>query len=119
MTRTQPVDAVLSALGPTLDRKLVVAGWTIEHGHRPAARRRLITGHHHPVLRVAGRAAPCFLAAADKIILPAFSRNAAGLDVFTARLPETWRRHSFRCLVSTGTALLDFGPLAELSSRRR
>ena len=103
MTRTQPVEAVLGAQGPTLDRELLVAGWTIAHGHRPAAGRRLITGHHHPVLRVAGRAAPCFLAAVDRIILPAFSHNAAGLDVFTARIPETWRRHSFRCLVSTGS----------------
>jgi uncharacterized protein len=119
MTRTQPVEGGLGAPGPTLDRTLLVAGWTIAHGHRPAAGRRLITGHHHPVLRVAGRAAPCFLAAADRIILPAFSHNAAGLDVFTARLPEPWRRHSFRCLASTGTDLLDFGPLDELSSRRR
>ena len=118
MTRTQPLDAGLGKLGPTLGKKLLVGGWTIVHGHQPAAGRRLITGHHHPVLRVAGRAAPCFLAAVDRIILPAFSRNAAGLDVFTARIPETWRRHSFRCLVSTGSGLLDFGPLDELSSRR-
>jgi putative SbcD/Mre11-related phosphoesterase len=119
MTRTQLLDAGRCSLGPTLGRKLLVAGWTIAHGHQPNAGRRLITGHHHPVLRLAGRAAPCFLAAVDRIILPAFSYNAAGLDLFTARIPETWRRHSFRCLASTGTGLLDFGPLADLSARRR
>ncbi len=118
MTRPQRLEAGLGKLGPTLGKTLLVGGWTIAHGHQPAAGRRLIMGHHHPVLRAAGRAAPCFLAAVDRIILPAFSRNAAGLDVFTARIPETWRRHSFRCLVSTGSSLLDFGPLNELSSRR-
>jgi putative SbcD/Mre11-related phosphoesterase len=119
MTRPQPLEAGPGALVPTLGRTLQVAGWTIAHGHRPAAGRRSITGHHHPVLRVSGRTAPCFLAAVDRIILPAFSHNAAGLDVLTARIPETWRQHSFRCLASTGTGLLDFGPLDELPSRRR
>lgn len=118
MTRNRPPDAGLGAPGSMLGCSLLVAGWTVAHGHRPVAGRRLITGHHHPVLRVAGHAAPCFLAAADRIILPAFSQNAAGLDVFTARIPETWMQHSFRCLASTGSGLLDFGPLDELSSRR-
>jgi putative SbcD/Mre11-related phosphoesterase len=119
MTRNQPRDAGLGVEGPLLRSSFLVAGWTIAHGHRPESGRRLITGHHHPVLRVAGRAAPCFLAGCDRIILPAFSQNAAGLDVFTARIPEAWRRHSLRCLASTGTDLLDFGLLDGLSARRR
>ena len=96
---------------------LEVGGWTVAHGHLPTPARRLITGHHHPVLRVAAHPAPCFLVGANRIILPAFSANAAGLDVSRARWPSSWRRHHLRCLVSTGTELLDFGPLETLSAR--
>jgi metallophosphoesterase superfamily enzyme len=97
--------------------QLEVAGWTIAHGHLPTSARRLITGHHHPVLRVGGRPAPCFLAGECRIILPAFSNNAAGLDVASRRLPRSWSRHSLRTLVSTGSEVLDFGPLETLSAR--
>jgi putative SbcD/Mre11-related phosphoesterase len=106
-----------SAGAAALESRLLVAGWTIAHGHRPTPADRLISGHHHPVLRVSGHSAPCFLAGEGRIILPAFSGNAAGLDVATARLPEAWRQSSLRCLASTGGELLDFGPLETLSTR--
>ena len=61
--------------------------------------------------------APCFLVGAGRIILPAFSDNAAGLDVASARLPDGWLRSSLRCLASTGGDLLDFGPLKTLHAR--
>lgn len=96
---------------------LEIAGWTIAHGHRTTRAARLISGHHHPVLRVSGHSAPCFLVGLDRIILPAFSCNAAGLDVATARLPGDWRRAALRCLASTGRSLLDFGPLETLPAR--
>ncbi len=102
---------------PVLQSHLHVAGWTIAHGHRLVPAARLISGHHHPVLRVSGRSAPCFLVSDGRIILPAFSDNAAGLDVASARLPEGWLRSSLRCLVSTGGDVLDFGPLKTLHSR--
>jgi putative SbcD/Mre11-related phosphoesterase len=97
----------------------VVAGWTIGHGHRPLDGERTISGHLHPVLRFAGRNYPCFLASAGRIVLPAFSSNAAGGDVITAPLPRDWRTGSLRCLASTGGELLDFGPLPELRRRLR
>jgi putative SbcD/Mre11-related phosphoesterase len=100
-----------------LPSQLDVAGWSIAHGHLPTSARRLIMGHHHPVLRVGGRPAPCFLAGECRIILPAFSNNAAGLDLASGRSPRSWRRHSLRTLVSTGTEVLDFGPLETLSAR--
>jgi putative SbcD/Mre11-related phosphoesterase len=103
--------------GIVVATRLPVGGWTIAHGHRPTRAPRLITGHHHPVLRVSGRVAPCFLVGASRIILPAFSDNAAGLDLATARLPESWRRLGLRCLASTGNELLDFGPLPTLRAR--
>ncbi|QEH34612.1 Calcineurin-like phosphoesterase [Aquisphaera giovannonii] len=105
------------ARGVRLEASLVVDGWTIEHGHRAATAGPVISGHHHPVLRAAGQSASCFLAGPDRIILPAFSPNAAGLDVLAARLPEACRGDSLRCLVSTGAEVLDFGPLATLAAR--
>ncbi|WP_165234264.1 metallophosphoesterase [Aquisphaera insulae] len=103
--------------GVSVVASLVVDGWTIEHGHRAAAAVPTISGHHHPVVRDGGRAAPCFLAGPGRIILPAFSANAAGLDVLTARLPEACRGEDLRCLVSTGDAILDFGPTSTLAAR--
>ena len=49
-----------------IESRLEVAGWTIAHGHLPTTAHRLITGHHHPVLRVSGHPAPCFLVGAKQ-----------------------------------------------------
>jgi putative SbcD/Mre11-related phosphoesterase len=116
---TNRVPAATGAGITALGQSLIVAGWTITHGHRPAVGERFITGHHHPVLRIAGRSAPCFLVGERRIVLPAFSFNAAGLDVATARTPETWRQQALRCLASTGSDVLDFGPLTGLCDRLR
>lgn len=58
-----------------------VAGWRITHGDRGSPDDRAIMGHWHPALRVRGRKLPCFLASGLKLILPAFSLDAAGVDV--------------------------------------
>jgi putative SbcD/Mre11-related phosphoesterase len=104
---------------PPLPATCTVGGWTIGHGHRPLAGDRTISGHLHPVIRVAGTGAPCFLAGPGRIVLPAFSSNAAGCDVVTARVPPEWLTRSLRCIVSTGVDLLDFGPLPDLRRRLR
>jgi uncharacterized protein len=96
-----------------------VAGWTISHGHRPIRAARTMSGHHHPVLRVERTSAPCFLVGPGRIVLPAFSANAAGCDIARAPLQAQWRRRSLRCIVSTGVELLDFGTLFELRRRLR
>jgi metallophosphoesterase superfamily enzyme len=100
-----------------LSATCVVAGWTIGHGHHALDGDRTISGHVHPVLRVAGTKAPCFLVGAGRIVLPAFSSNAAGWDVVTAPLPQDWRTGPLRCLASTGEELLDFGLLRDLRRR--
>jgi putative SbcD/Mre11-related phosphoesterase len=96
-----------------------VAGWTIGHGHRPIPGDRTVSGHIHPVVRLASRPAPCFLVGPGRIILPAFSSNAVGYDVVTARVPDEWLSAPLRCLVSTGAELLDFGPLPDLRRQWR
>jgi putative SbcD/Mre11-related phosphoesterase len=96
-----------------------IAGWTIVHGHRPMRGARTMSGHHHPVLRVGRTSAPCFLVGPGRIVLPALSANAAGRDIATSPLPAELRGRSLRCIVSTGSELLDFGTLVELRRRLR
>jgi uncharacterized protein len=104
--------------GPMLST-CMVASWTIGHGHVRIHGERTVSGHHHPVLRVERTVAPCFLVGPDRIVLPAFSSNAAGCDVATATLPGDWKEQPLRCIVSTGSDLLDFGTLSSLRQRLR
>jgi len=108
-----------STEAPPLPATCTVDGWTIGHGHRPLSGTGIISGHHHPVLRFEGNSAPCFLVGPGRIVLPAFSSNAAGCDVLTAAVPNDWRTSQLRCIVSTGNELLDFGPLPDLQCRLR
>jgi putative SbcD/Mre11-related phosphoesterase len=104
--------------GTRLAASCIVDGWTIAHGLRPIDGERTISGHHHPILRAKGIAAPCFLAGPGRIVLPAFSVNAAGGDVVTGPIPREWTGESLRCIASTGSELLDFGPLPALRRAR-
>jgi uncharacterized protein len=97
---------------------LEIDGWTIAHGHQPVSGERTMSGHHHPVLRFDRRAAPCFLAGPHRIVLPAFSANAAGCDVLAGPIPGSWLDETLHCIVSTGSELLDFGPLPALRRAR-
>jgi uncharacterized protein len=94
---------------PPLPATLDVGGWTVGHGDVPIKAARVIFGHHHPVFRAPGTTAPCFLVGPTTIVLPAFSKNAAGLPVNSKRLPQGLRRGPLRCWVSAGEELLDFG----------
>jgi len=96
-----------------------VAGWTIGHGHEPIPGERVISGHLHPVFRLHRVAAPCFLACENRIVLPAFSNNAAGLDILEGAHALDFPNSPPRCLVSTGVEILDFGILPDLLSRTR
>src|ERR671913_109413 len=48
--------------------------------------------------RAGGRTAPCFVVGAGRIVLPAFSPDAAGWDVSAGALPAGWRPESLRCV---------------------
>jgi putative SbcD/Mre11-related phosphoesterase len=96
-----------------------IAGWTIVHGHRPIRSRKSISGHHHPVLRADGLTAPCFLVGPTRIVLPAFTPNAAGLPVGSIGTPGSWMNDKLRCVAGLGDELLDFGPLPELVATLR
>jgi metallophosphoesterase superfamily enzyme len=96
-----------------------VGGWTIGHGHRPIVGPKILFGHHHPTFRLGGVNAPCFLVGPAAIVLPAFSPNAAGLNVLTANVPRPFRDRELRCIVATGEEILDFGPVEDLAERSR
>ncbi len=120
--RTSTADASTSSPLADGDSRLPASctldGWTIAHGHRPIAAERTVSGHFHPVIRCEGIAAPCFLAGTGRIVLPAFSANAAGCDVLSGPVPREWLDDSLRCIASTGSDLLDFGPLPAIRRAR-
>lgn len=111
--------AELPGRGLELVREVTLAGWTIQHGDRPPTGDRIIMGHYHPTLRAGSFASPCFLTGPRLLALPAFSRNAAGLDLATARPPRAWRGAGLRCLAGADGEILDFGPLDTLPARMR
>jgi DNA ligase-associated metallophosphoesterase len=55
-----------------------VGGLTFRHIADPAQRLE-VSGHFHPKARLVGQARPCFLADADRIILPAYGAYTGGL----------------------------------------
>jgi putative SbcD/Mre11-related phosphoesterase len=84
--------------------------WRVVHGDGPLPRGRVVHGHVHPCLRWSGRrTAPCFLAGPQRLVLPAFSPDAAGVNV---RGDPRWR--SLRCYVPAGDQVLDFGEVGKL-----
>ncbi len=103
---------------PPLPSTLEIAGWTVGHGHQPIQVPPFLVGHHHPVLRAGPVSAPCFLVGPDRILLPAFSWNAAGLDVLSGALPAAFRAREVRCVTALDGELLDFGPLGSLLNHR-
>lgn len=99
-----------------------IDGWTIRHGHdglsdRSESGRAEIIGHLHPSLRWSGHAFRVFLSSPRQILLPAFSTDAAGVDLADPyRFPEsTWGSHE--CWVCRDGDVLPFGTLSSLRSK--
>ncbi len=79
--------------GPLHDEYSVDDEVLVHHGHeRPdpdavASAELLVIGHDHPVISIEGRTRPCFLSGSgpngdvDLLMLPAFTRLAAGAEV--------------------------------------
>jgi uncharacterized protein len=87
--------------------------WLVVHGDGALPAGRLVLGHFHPCLRWGGRiAAPCYLVGDGRLVLPAFSPDAAGVNVLSGR---RWR--DYRCAVIAGADVLDFGEAGQLADR--
>lgn len=89
--------------------------WHVLHGEASLPRAPVVQGHVHPCVRLPGRlTAPCYLVRPNRIILPAFSLDAAGVAVLRS---PAWR--TYRCFVIAGCRVLDFGILARSCLHRR
>jgi len=86
-------DTMLDAVGvDARDSVELGDGTVVCHGHEepPAGAERYVVGHQHPAVEIEGRRHPCFLYGpgqhgddADVLVLPAFTRLAAGTPVDT------------------------------------
>jgi metallophosphoesterase superfamily enzyme len=85
---------------PLLSDGYDLAGWRIRHGHEPSEGGKVVSGHWHPAFRCKGRKVPCFLACGRHMILPAFSLDAAGVDV---RADARW--HGWDCYAVFGNKI--------------
>ena len=107
-----------------------LGGWQVVHGDGLILASPSVQGHEHPWLRwsppnrairprvFASRNAfraidgPCYLVSRERLILPAFSRDAAGVNVLSV---ARWR--SFRCYAIAADGVLDLGEVSTLRSR--
>jgi putative SbcD/Mre11-related phosphoesterase len=93
---------------------VVLGRWRIVHGDGELPAGPLVHGHEHPcVAWPGGVRAPCFLVGKDHLVLPAFSTDAAGVNV---RGVERWV--AYRCCALAPDAVLDFGPVGALPVRK-
>jgi putative SbcD/Mre11-related phosphoesterase len=74
--------------GP-VEREYRVGDTVVCHGHEPpeTGADRYVVGHDHPTITIEGRRRPCYLAGdgvygdADLVVLPAFNRLLAGVEI--------------------------------------
>jgi putative SbcD/Mre11-related phosphoesterase len=100
---------------PIYYRSLSLGTWHVVHGDKRAPAGRIVQGHIHPVIRWSrSDAGACFLAGRDRLILPAFSPDAAGTNVVTH---PRWRE--YRCCVIAGGRVVDLGELRGLAISRK
>jgi putative SbcD/Mre11-related phosphoesterase len=107
-----------------------VGEWRIVHGEGVLPAGSVVHGHDHPCLRWSPKSrvirppfspsrgaqaaidGPCYLTGSQRLILPAFSMEAAGVNVLSMR---RWRE--LRCQVIAGERVLDFGEVGTLRRR--
>ncbi len=90
-----------------------IGGWRVVHGDGPLPAGAVVHGHEHPCFRRSARvSASCYLLGTERLILPAYTADAAGVNVLSGR-----RWQGLRCAVIVGAEVLDFGPVEELRAR--
>jgi uncharacterized protein len=88
--------------------------WLVVHGDRTDGEGcPIVQGHEHPFARWSSAlGAPCYLVTSRHLVLPAYSPDAAGVNVIGS---PRWGDH--RCLVIVGDEVLDFGPVKTLKQK--
>ena len=85
--------------------------WRIVHGDKALPEGKVVQGHEHPCLRL-GASAPCFLMGEKRVVLPAFSQDAAGVNVLG---DPRWA--ALRCAAIVADRVLDFGEVGKIPRR--
>jgi putative SbcD/Mre11-related phosphoesterase len=110
--------------GPTAEEHRLDDGTVVCHGHeRPTAdAERYVVGHDHPTITVEGQRRPCYLRGTHRgsevVMLPAFTRLAAGMTVDRARAgdfqsPLVGDADVLRPVVWADGEAFEFPPLGE------
>lgn len=95
---------------PVHEKGIRLGGWRVLHGDGPLPGGAVIQGHVHPCLRWGGgMTAPCFLVGPGRLVLPAFSADAAGVNILGDR---RWR--DFHCGAIAGPDVLNLGRVGML-----
>jgi metallophosphoesterase superfamily enzyme len=115
---------------PLYPQGFTLGKWQVVHGDGRIPEGKVVHGHEHPCIRWSPRVramrpyvrgggnapgtidGPCYLVGERRLILPAFSTEAAGVNVLSSR---RWR--SYRCYVVAGDCVLDVGEVSRLRSR--
>jgi hypothetical protein len=87
---------------PMMSDGVELGDWRIVHGDGPVSPGRVVLGHHHPAWQTASRTRPCYLVGPSRLVLPAFSTDAAGGDVRS-------RWAGYRAIVIEEDRLVDRG----------
>jgi putative SbcD/Mre11-related phosphoesterase len=97
---------------PIRPQGVIVGDWKVVHGDRDLPCGRVVHGHDHPCLRWQGRlAVRCFLVGPRQLVLPAFSSDAAGVNILGQ---GRWR--SYRCAAIASGEVLDLGEVARVQA---
>ena len=86
-----------ASIGGTVCATLTICGLTLRHEPSPTPSAREITGHLHPVARIARRGTAirrrCFATDGSRLVMPAFGAYAGGLNVLDAAFGPLFLRH--------------------------
>jgi metallophosphoesterase superfamily enzyme len=98
---------------PLCAEGVLLGRWRVVHGDGPLPDGPVVHGHEHPwVSWRRGPAAPCYLIGPERLVLPAYSADAAGVNVLGVR---RWR--ALDCFVIAADDVLNFGRVGLLRRR--
>lgn len=80
--------------GPICPDGISLGRWRVVHGDGPTGDDWLVFGHFHPSVRWGGRKVPCYLVGERQLVLPAFSTDAAGVNVLREKRWKEWRHYA-------------------------
>ncbi len=102
-------DRGLAGSGLPVVAEMRLGGWHVVHGDGAAPAGAYVQGHEHPCLRLAGAAASCFLLGEGRLVLPAYSADAAGCGVLGDA-----RWSGMGCAAIVAGRVLDFGRVSAI-----